>query len=66
MAERFELTKYEIDMYQAVFLDYYVTHYFWASRQAQFNNDQVSIYFSIVFALLNNLKGIKRRLNERT
>jgi hypothetical protein len=60
MAERFELSKCEIDMYQAVFLDFYVTQYFWASRLANFNNEQVSIYFTVVYSLLDNLKGRTR------
>lgn len=58
LASVYDLNDYDIDLYQACFLDYYVTHYWWAARQMRFNQEQVSVYFTMIYNLMDNLKGI--------
>lgn len=58
LAKLFGLSDYEIDLKTACFLDYYVTQYWWAAKQKQFNQDQVATYFTIAYLLMDNVKGI--------
>ncbi len=50
------MSDYEIDLKQASFLDYYVTQYWWAAKQAKLNHELISAYFTIVYQLMYNLK----------
>jgi len=55
-AKVFNLTEYHVDLLQACFLDYYFTQYWWA-RERKFSKEQISVYFSMVFILMDNIKG---------
>lgn len=62
-AKVFNLTEYQIDLLQACFLDYYFTQYWWA-REKKFSKEQISVYFSVVYVLMNNVKEKNMPLNE--
>jgi hypothetical protein len=57
MAEIFEFNNYEIELKEACFLDFYVTQYWWASKQKKLGNELTSAYFSLIYTLMNNLKS---------
>lgn len=50
--------RYTVDLKHGSLVDYYVTHYWWAAKQNQFTYEQISIYYSIVHVLLENLRGL--------
>lgn len=64
IAEKFKLTDYETDLRQACFLDYYVLQYWWACKEKNFNHEQTSSYFSIVYNLFENLSIKHYSLSE--
>ena len=57
MAELLNLNNYEIDLKEACFLDYFVTQYWWAAKQRKLNHELTSSFFSIVYELMDNLRG---------
>ena len=57
MAELLNLNNYEIDLKEACFLDYFVTQYWWAAKQQKLNHELTSSFFSIVYELMDNLRG---------
>lgn len=62
-AKIFALNDYQIDLLQASLLDYYFTQYWWA-RERKFSNEQISLYFSVVYILMDNIKEKDMELNE--
>jgi hypothetical protein len=60
MAKLFGLVDYEQDLKTACFLDYYVTQYWWAAKQKQFNQEQIAHFFTIAYLLMDSLKSKKR------
>ena len=55
-AKVFKLTEYNVDLLQACFLDYYFTQYWWA-RNRKFSKEQITVYFSLAYILMDNIKG---------
>ncbi len=62
-SQLFNLNDYDTELRNACFLDYYLTQYWWASKQKQFNREQISIYFTAAYLLMENLRGIKFSFN---
>ena len=62
-AKIFNLNEFQIDLLQACFLDFYFTQYWWA-REKKFSREQISLYFSVVYVLMNNIKEKNMPLNE--
>ena len=58
-AKVFNLTEYNVDLLQACFLDFYFTQYWWA-RERKFSKEQMSVYFSLAYTLMDNIKGKNR------
>ena len=52
-----KLNNSEIDLGEAILLDYYVTGFWWAKEQG-FTTQQISGFFSILHLLLENIKGM--------
>jgi hypothetical protein len=57
LAKLFSLDDYEFDLKTACLLDYYMTQYWWAAKQKQFNRDQIANYFTVAYLLFDSLKG---------
>lgn len=56
IAELFNLNSYEIDLKEACYLDFYVTQYYWTTRQKKFNHELTSAFFTVAYELMNNLR----------
>ena len=52
------LENYKNDLKDGSLVDYYLSHYWWASKLKSLTHEQTSIYFGIIHVLLDNLKGI--------
>lgn len=59
LAEKFNLERYEIDLKQACFVDFYVTQFWWAAKQQKYNHEFISAFFSIIYDLMKNLLELK-------
>jgi hypothetical protein len=59
LGELFKLDNYKTDLVHGSILDYYISHYWWAAKQKNFNIEQTSVYFAIAYMLLENLRGIQ-------
>lgn len=55
--QQFSLNDKEIELKKACLLDFYVTQYWWAAKERCFSSEQISTFFTIIYNLLNNLKG---------
>jgi hypothetical protein len=62
-AKIFALNDYQIDLLQASLLDFYFTQYWWA-REKKFSNEQISLYFSVVYILMDNIREKNMELSE--
>ncbi len=51
------LENYKNDLRDGSLVDYYLSHYWWASKLKRLTHEQTSIYFGIIHVLLDNLKG---------
>ena len=56
LCEIFSLGNYPTDLQQAATLDYYVGAVWWGKQQ-QFNDAQLSGFFTVVHTLFDNIKG---------
>jgi len=63
-SEMMNLNEYKTDLVHGSLVDFYLTHYWWAARTQSFNAEQISIYFSIVFTLLESLKEKKIKIKQ--
>jgi hypothetical protein len=64
VADMMGLENYKNDLRDGSLVDYYLSHYWWASKLKRLTHEQTSIYFGIIHVLLDNLKG-KIKINEK-
>ncbi|XP_071793694.1 ciliary-associated calcium-binding coiled-coil protein 1-like isoform X2 [Asterias amurensis] len=63
LADIMKLNNSEIDLGEAILLDYYVTGFWWAKEQG-FTTQQTSGFFSILHLLLENIKDKQLSLSD--
>ena len=56
LKEIFKLDNNEIDLREASILDYYTSAVYWGIQQ-KFTAQQLSGFFSVIYTLLDNIKG---------